>query len=90
MFNSESYGLPSATDLEGNRNGFYRGKQWAGVSIAMWKEDIAKGQLKVWELYEDPKLPHWWLDREFGDCQKKRPTLEQMSLDILGYVIKRK
>jgi hypothetical protein len=45
-----------------NRNGFYIGKQWMGVSIAMWKEDIHKGYLRRSELYEDPNLPHWWLD----------------------------
>lgn len=83
MFNSESFGTP----VDQRLNGYYIGKQWMGVTIAMWKEDLDKGQLKLWELYDDPKLPHWWLDREFGkefDSLKKKPTLEDMMKDIFG------
>ncbi len=58
MFNSESYGTP----VDQKKNGFYVGKQWLNVSVAMWLEDIAKGHLPKYELYSDPNLPHWWLD----------------------------
>lgn len=61
-FNSDSYGMPSKEELLKNRNGFYIGKQWMGVSVSMWKEDLEKGHLSRIELYEDPNLPHWWLD----------------------------
>jgi hypothetical protein len=59
MYNHEALGLP----LDERKNGYFIGKQWAGVTVAMWKEDIEKGELTVRELYEDPRLPHWWLDR---------------------------
>jgi hypothetical protein len=81
MFNGESFG----TAVDDTKNGYYIGKQWMGVTISMWKEDLEKGQLNLWELYEDPRLPHWFLDREFGhyvESQKKRPTLEEMKLFI--------
>lgn len=59
MFNNESYGTPVDT----KKNGFYVGKQWMGVTIAMWKEDNARGHLSYNELYKDERLPHWWLDK---------------------------
>ena len=34
-----------------------------GVTISMWKEDIKKGYLGKKELYDDPNLPNWWLDK---------------------------
>lgn len=43
-------------------NGYAHGKKWLNVNIAMWKEDIVRGNLFKSELYEDPNLPHWWLD----------------------------
>jgi len=30
----------------------------------MWKEDLDK-TLWLHELYEDPNLPDWWLDKVF-------------------------
>lgn len=33
------------------------------ITIAMWREDIQQGLLTKFELYEDPNLPDWWLDR---------------------------
>lgn len=60
LFNHESYGT------EVNKyNGFYVGKRWLNVSVKMWKEDVSKGMLMVWELYEDEKFPNWWLDSVF-------------------------
>lgn len=59
MFNSESYGTP----VDERRNGYFIGKQWLGVTVSMWKEDLNKGYLTRAELYDDPRLPHWWLDR---------------------------
>ena len=58
MFNNESAG----TTLDKKKNGFYIGKQWMGVTISMWREDRLSGHLRLRELYEDGKYPHWWLD----------------------------
>lgn len=63
MFNSESYGTP----LDERRNGYFIGKQWMGVTVSMWKEDLNKGYLRRQDLYDDPRLPHWWLDRVLRD-----------------------
>lgn len=61
-YNAESYGTPTPFELTVSRNGYYIGKQWMGVSVSMWNEDIGKGLLGRRELYEDPSFPHWWLD----------------------------
>lgn len=61
-YNGESYGSPTKEELLKSRNGYYIGKQWMGVTVSMWKEDLEKGYLGRRELYEDPNLPHWWLD----------------------------
>lgn len=60
MFNSESYGIKCQSN-----NGFLLGKKWLNVTVAAWKEDIAEGNLFLFELYEDPNLPNWWLDSVF-------------------------
>lgn len=57
MFNSESYGLSVA-----RMNGFYVGKQWLNVTVAMWKEDRRDGHLVLKDLYDDVRFPHWWLN----------------------------
>ena len=49
------------------RNGYMLGKQWMGVTISMWKEDLNKGLLLRRELYEDPNYPHWWLDQVLSE-----------------------
>jgi len=59
MFNSESYGAP----VNQKSNGYYVGKHWLNVNVAMWKEDRDKGHLVISELYDDPRFPHDWLDR---------------------------
>ena len=59
MYNNESYG----SSLNKTKNGYYIGKMWMGVTISMWKEDIKKGYLGKKELYDDPNLPNWWLDK---------------------------
>lgn len=48
-------------------NGFAQGKKGLNITVAMWKEDIAKGTLFLFELYNDENYPHWWLDRVFKD-----------------------
>lgn len=58
MYNWESYGGSVS-----KTNGFAHGKKWLNVCVAMWKEDIAKCTLFKWELYDDPNLPDWWLDK---------------------------
>jgi hypothetical protein len=60
LYNHESYGGPID-----QKNGFAHGKKWLNLNVTMWKEDIALGNLFVWELYDDPKFPHWWLDSVF-------------------------
>ena len=62
LFNHESYGLPIKPN-----NGFALGKKWLNVQVAMWKEDILDGTLFKFELYQDDKFPHWWLDSVFKD-----------------------
>lgn len=61
LYNAESYGTPCAPN-----NGFLWGKKWLNVQVAMWKEDQRDGFLPLYELYRDPKYPHWWLDGIFG------------------------
>lgn len=61
MYNQESYGEP----LNEHTNGYYIGKQWMGVTVSMWKEEQRDGNLSVLELYQDPRLPWWWLDMIF-------------------------
>lgn len=70
LFNGESYGTRISP-----KNGFSVGKKWLNLNISMWPEDMEKGNLQLWELYEDPKFPHWWLDKVFkSDPEKtKRP-----------------
>ena len=58
LYNYESYG----GSVKQN-NGFMHGKKWLNLNVTMWKEDIERGLLFKWELYEDPKFPHWWLDK---------------------------
>lgn len=60
LFNAESYGTPCEPN-----NGFLLGKKWLNVTVKMWFEDIDKGLLFRCELYDDPNLPHWWLDSLF-------------------------
>lgn len=63
LYNHESYG----TTIK-QTNGFMHGKKWLNLNVTMWKEDMAKGLLFKHELYADPKFPHWWLDRIFGEA----------------------
>ncbi len=58
LYYSESYG-----DKCSELNGFYHGKKLLNISVAMWKEDIYNGLLRKYELYDDPDLPDWWLDK---------------------------
>lgn len=60
LFNTESYGGRCSSN-----NGYYVGKKWLNVTVSMWKEDIKDGMLRLHELYEDDKFPHWWLDSVF-------------------------
>ena len=66
LYISESYGDVICKD----NNGYYIGKQYLNVSVAMWFEDIPKGILFKKELYQDPNLPHWWLDKVFKGRDK--------------------
>jgi hypothetical protein len=60
LYYSETHGDPVLQN-----NGFYVGKKYLNLSVAMWKEDMEKGCLFKQELYNDPKFPHWWLDKVF-------------------------
>jgi hypothetical protein len=46
-------------------NGYAHGKKMADVNVAQWREDMYT-TLQPWELYEDPDLPHWWLNKVLG------------------------
>lgn len=48
-----------------NTNGYYHGKRLLNLTVSMWKEDIKIGLLFKYELYNDNKFPHWFLDSIF-------------------------
>jgi len=66
LFLSESYGDVHCKPT----NGFYIGKRWLNVTVAMWKEDMDNGTLFKKELYDDPNIPNWWLDKIFKQKRK--------------------
>lgn len=70
MYLNESSGIGKCSP----QNGFYHGKKWMNVTIAMWKEDFGR-TLGWWELYEDNRYPHWWLDKVLGR-REGRPVQE--------------
>ena len=43
-------------------NGYFIGKKFMNITLAMWQEDIEDGLLAKFELYEDGKYPHSWLN----------------------------
>lgn len=57
LYNHESYGTPLPPE-----NGFAVGKRYLNLQVTTWREDLQRGLLARHELYEDPALPHWWLD----------------------------
>lgn len=59
MYLHESAGhpLPNAAV-----NGYALGKKWMGVTVSMWREDIADRQLTSGELVADG-YPEWFLRR---------------------------
>jgi hypothetical protein len=61
MFLYESFGEGSPT----NSNGYFLGKKWMDVNIEMWREDMNKGLFFRFELYDDPDIPDWWLNKIF-------------------------
>lgn len=65
LYYSESYGDPVSPT-----NGYYLGKKQLNITVSMWKEDIARGLLFTKELYDDPNLPDWWLDKVFKNNRK--------------------
>jgi hypothetical protein len=62
LYKAETYGTCKCNP----KNGFYVGKKWLNVFVAMWYEDIEKGLLFKWELYEGDHFPKWWLDKIFN------------------------
>ena len=56
MFLHESHG-----EAVSSKNGFYWCKRNMDITLAMWEEDIKKGELIKAELYNDI-FPHSWLD----------------------------
>lgn len=67
MFSFESTGQPKFAYFErrsnGKYNGYAVGKHWMDATIAMWREDIDSGLLNRQELYDDPNIPNWFLDK---------------------------
>ena len=57
LYNYESYG--GRIDA---KNGFAVGKKYLNLHVTEWREEIKQGMLFKHELYNDPSLPHWWLD----------------------------
>jgi hypothetical protein len=60
LYNCETYGGKCS-----GKNGFGVGKSYLSLSVSMWKEDIALGLLRKYELYDDGLFPEWWLDSVF-------------------------
>lgn len=60
LFISESYGGKTSP-----KNGFAIGKKYLSVTVDMWRQDLLDGILFKYELYEDGRFPHWWLDSIF-------------------------
>jgi len=58
MYEYETHG---AKKVKSN-NGFAYGKMMMDISITMWKEDL-NHTLWLEELYEDPNLPDWWIQK---------------------------
>ncbi len=58
MFIHESQGNPVSPN-----NGFYWCKRNMDITLAMWEEDITKGELTKFELYQKEVYPTWWLDQ---------------------------
>lgn len=58
MYNYETFGIGYVNE----RNGYFLGKKILNLQITSWKEDMQSGTLYFWELYEDNKYPHWWLN----------------------------
>lgn len=63
MYSFETFGKPRIKYNELQANGKYNayaiGKHWMDVTIAMWKEDIINGNLKKFELLDDPEIPEF-------------------------------
>lgn len=52
-------------------NGFAVGKHWLDVTVTMWREDVQAGILWANELFDDERLPHWFLVKSgFRDTRK--------------------
>jgi hypothetical protein len=62
LYYSESFG-----EMISNQNGYYHGKRMLNLTVTMWKEDIERGLLRKFELYED--FPKEWVDKvlKFSD-----------------------
>jgi hypothetical protein len=67
MYDHESRGVGRISPL----NGFYQGKKFMNVTVAQWHEDMFS-TIFPWDLYEDEKFPHWWLDRQFPHAKAWR------------------
>jgi hypothetical protein len=63
MYDMYCYESSGVSIPDYNKNGYYHGKKWMDVTIAMWKEDLNDGILFLHELYEDENFPNWWLDK---------------------------
>lgn len=59
MYLSESYGDVSVDES----NGYFVGKKYMDVTLKMWREDLKIGILFKNELYDDPDIPDWFLDK---------------------------
>ena len=63
MYMFETFGKPRVKFNEVQENGRYNaysvGKHWMDVTIAMWREDLIKGDLIKFELLDDPEIPEF-------------------------------
>jgi hypothetical protein len=62
LYNHESYGVALTP-----KNGFAVGKSYLNLQVTSWREALRRGIIAKFELYEDPRFPHWWLDSVLKD-----------------------
>jgi len=62
----------SGGEIKNPMNGYVIGKKWMDVTVKMWREDIRKGLLYKYELYEDPELEPFkeWVKEQVDDVHQ--------------------
>ena len=96
MYVAESCGGGSGADVDsqhlrylmtGERvNGYAVGKRWMDVTVAGWFDEMERfgWGLVLTQLYRDPELPRWFLDKVFARFLREREGIaKEMGEDVL-------